>query len=337
MTRKKCEYQGCSWQEESDDLAVFLGLLKIHVEAVHQHPSQVSAKPEKAKRPELAAEVSDEDWEYFLSRWSDYKNATNLSSGDVVTQLMECCCEQLRRDHHRMFVSASNQGGSVTEATRLSELKQIAVRKRNKAVNRVKLGALKQDKGEPIRKFAGRIRSLASVSGYSIKCNGCQTDVSYTDAVIIDQIITGLADPEIQKDVLSLPDSDPLTLEKLMVFIEGKESGLTSQGLMFGDSAQISAQNTSSKKVNKCKWCGDSHIRGKANCKAPGHKYQKCGKLGQFDKVCRSGKADLQQQQLLDDGNTGENCNIFINSSNKDFLYPGLNNSTILHSNARLK
>ena len=42
-----------------------------------------------------------------------------------------------------------------------AELKQIAVCKRNKAVNRVKLSTLKQDKGEPIRKFAGILRSLA--------------------------------------------------------------------------------------------------------------------------------------------------------------------------------
>ena len=37
--------------------------------------------------------------------------------------------------------------------------------------------------GEPIRKFSGRVRSLASVSGYSVKCpkDGCYTNVSYTE------------------------------------------------------------------------------------------------------------------------------------------------------------
>ena len=162
MAKKKCEYQGCSWTEDSTDLAVYLGLLKIHVDAVHPQSSHAPSKPEKAKRPELAYEVSDEDWDYFLSRWSEYKKVTNLSKDELISQLMECCCEQLRRDHHRMFLSTGIQSSSVTEDTRLAELKQIAVRKRNKAVNRVKLVALKQDKGEPVRKFAGRIRSLAS-------------------------------------------------------------------------------------------------------------------------------------------------------------------------------
>ena len=119
---------------------------------------------EKAKRPELSSDISDEDWSYFISRWTQYKKATGISGDDIVTQLMECCSERLRRDHHRTF-----SGGAtvLTEASVLAELKQITVCKRNKAVNRVKLSTMKQDRGEPVRKFAGRVRSLAAVSSYS--------------------------------------------------------------------------------------------------------------------------------------------------------------------------
>ena len=78
------------------------------------------------------------------------------------------------------------------------------------------------------------MRSLASVSGYSVKCprEGCNTNVSYTEQVIQDQVIIGLADTEIQRDVLSHADGDNMDLEALVRFIEGKESALTSQGLM---------------------------------------------------------------------------------------------------------
>ena len=54
-----------------------------------------------------------------------------------------------------------------------------------------------------------------------------KTNVSYTEQVII-----GLADTEIQRDVLSHADGDNMDLEALVRFIEGKESALTSQGLM---------------------------------------------------------------------------------------------------------
>ena len=70
--------------------------LEIHIAARHSNPpktqprsGQAFAKPEKARRPEVASEMSDEDWAYFSSRWVDYKNPTNLQGEEIVLQLME--------------------------------------------------------------------------------------------------------------------------------------------------------------------------------------------------------------------------------------------------------
>ena len=81
----------------------------------------------------------------------------------------------------------------------------------------------------------------------------------------MDQIIAGLADTEIQKDVLSYPEAANLTLEKLLVFIEGKESGQTSLGLMSSES--VAAFKV---KDRSCRFCGDTHVLGKKFCKAAG-------------------------------------------------------------------
>ena len=56
-------------------------LLEMHIAAKHQHvkATKVTAvKAERAKRPEIAAEMSDEDWACFLNWWISYKKATNL-------------------------------------------------------------------------------------------------------------------------------------------------------------------------------------------------------------------------------------------------------------------
>ena len=137
------EFEGCDGKLETANMEHYISLLKIHVDARHKQ-NTATAKAEKAKRPEITSDVSDEDWLYFTSRWNQYKKATGLRSEDIVTQLLECCNEGLRRDHHRTFSSATE--GS-TEDVVLAQLKQIAVSKRNKAVNRVKLGTLKQDRG----------------------------------------------------------------------------------------------------------------------------------------------------------------------------------------------
>ena len=263
----KCEFQECSWKSEKAEIGICLRLLEIHISAKHapvKNPpvsaSHANAKPEKAKRPEMAAEVSDEDWAYFLSRWDEYKRATALTGDDVVIQLMECCSEELRRDHHRTFPKV--EGDTATESSRLLQLKQLAVRKKNRAVNRVKLGTMKQDKGEPVRKFCGRVRSLATVSEYTVQCTACQVPVPYTEAVIMDQVITGLADTEIQKDVLSHPDQATMNLEKLLQFVEGKESGQASQGMLSGGSVNLVT------KPMKCRFCGSNHSSVQILCKS---------------------------------------------------------------------
>ena len=81
MAPRPCEYPGCDWAFESNDPKTFLEMLRIHCHANHPQPAgaggedRPSTRAEKAKRPELASEVSDEDWDYFLARWERYKTS----------------------------------------------------------------------------------------------------------------------------------------------------------------------------------------------------------------------------------------------------------------------
>ena len=127
MVLRKCEYQDCTWSVETDNLETYVELLKIHTQA--NHAAQVAAnnassKAEKAKRPELGSDVSEEDWSYFISRWKEYKKATNLKGDDIISQLMECCTEQLRRDHHKTYLTAE-QTDAAREDTRMESLRRL--------------------------------------------------------------------------------------------------------------------------------------------------------------------------------------------------------------------
>ena len=331
-TTYTCEYDDCEWETKTDTLDQYITLLKLHVDARHrQHAA--SSKAEKTRRPELSSETSDEDWSYFTSRWTQYKKATGLTGEDIVTQLLECCNEQLRRDHHRTFGTTETND----EKDVLAQLKQIAVTKRNIAVNRVKLGTLKQDRGEPVRKFAGRVKSLAAVSGYTVKCTkeDCNTLVSVMELVVTDQLIRGLADSEIQKDVLSHTDSDTRDLETLLTYIEGKESGRASHNLLSGGGIAAAAQQGQGQQgqsQGKCRWCGEKHAKGKEYCKAVGQTCSSCGKLGHFSKVCRSSNKPSMPAKTQSAAATTEstsdsfsdNCALFIRKQNKDFMYSGV-------------
>ena len=66
-----------------------------------------------------------------------------------------------------------------------------------------------------------------------------------------------------------LPDGSTMTLEKLLTFVEGKESGQASQGLMSGNLV-----GEVDKKV-KCRYCDSQHLKGRKYCKAAGKKCKK--------------------------------------------------------------
>ena len=325
-TTRQCEYAGCEEVFVIDNLETYLGLLRIHVDAKHSAP-RTSAKAEKARRPELTLDTSEEGWSYFKARFDQYKKATGLEGEQVVTQLLECCSEAVRVDHHRTY---SGLNGTRDEKTVLKELRSIAVKKQNIAVNRIKLTSLQQDRGESVRKFAGRVRSLAAVSKFSVKCcckdEGC-SPVSYTEEMIVDQVIRGLANQEIQKDVLS---SDPMDLEKLLLYVEGKESGLASQGLMIGTSGVASvvqpAANTEEvKKKEKCRTCG-SFLRWSCKngqCPAKKKTCNNCGKMGHLATVCKAAKKSNRVDHVDPDGESQHSdCSIFLRDNKSNFMYP---------------
>ena len=91
-------------------------------------------------------------------------------------------------------------------------------------VLRVELSNKRQDRDEPIRNFAARLRGHASQCKFNVECTDCHRVISYMDLILKDHIIRGLSDKEIQLEVLAHQDQD-MTLESLIKLIEAKESG----------------------------------------------------------------------------------------------------------------
>ena len=205
MPKHRCPYPECEYETEdvNDELAAVL--LTVHSNGTHvQTTSQpatqaTTAKVEKVRRPTISSAGSSEEWSYFLTRWKDYVEATKLKGKDMVIQLLECCEEQLRKDLTR------NAGGSLTSKSVdevMAAIKKLAVRDENTMVARVQLHNMRQDRDETIRSFGARLRGQASVCKFLIKCPGCDADVNYTENILRDVVTRGLADSEIQLDLL---------------------------------------------------------------------------------------------------------------------------------------
>ena len=79
-----------------------------------------------------------------------------------------------------------------------------------------------------------------------IKCPGCDIEVNYTDAILRDVLTKGIADPEIQLDLLGDKNLD-MTLEEVFKFVEAKESGKRSASKLL-DTHSVDAASSAYRK-----------------------------------------------------------------------------------------
>ena len=218
----QCPFPSCDYATPDLDASVVAALLTTHA-LVHSQASQQtnSSKTEKVRRPTISLSGTAEDWAYFLTRWTEYKQATKVDGQEAVLQLLECCDENLRRDVTR------SAGGTLTGKTEqqvLTAIRTLAVREESSMVARAALYNMKQDREESVRAFCVRIRGQANTCKFSTPCPSCNTDVCYTDTMIRDVLSRGLADQDIQLDLLGHSNQD-MNLEQVVAFVEAKETG----------------------------------------------------------------------------------------------------------------
>ena len=233
-------------------------------------PPPGAAKAEKVKRPVISAAGTSEEWAYFLQRWSDYKAATHLAGSDVIYQLLECCEETLRKDLTRTFGALATSD----EQTVLLNIKSLAVRQENIMVARVQLQQMRQDHDEPVRSFSARLIGQAGVCNFKVGCS-CSNQVDYSDTMIRDALIKGLADDEIRLDILGESKQD-MSLEEVLKFAQAKESGKQSAGRLLRGGTTSTAAVTSSYKRQEKNRMNSQTNEAKPSLSLCGH----CGKPG---------------------------------------------------------
>ena len=120
----------------------------------------------------------------------------------------------------------------MTEIEVLKSIRLLAVREENPKVARVTFSRMVQDRDEPARAFAARLRGQARVCRFIKACAHCgrDSDQDQGEERVAEYLCVGLADQEIQADLLKDPNQN-MTVEETLRFIEiratGKRSALT--------------------------------------------------------------------------------------------------------------
>ena len=342
----ECPIDDCDYTATHAEAAVVAALLGVHATVHVAVPRALgaNAKMEKLKRPTVALAGTGKAWSYFITRWGEYKTGTKLVGHDVVAQLLECCDEELRKDLTR---AAGKSLINSAEKDVLTAMKALAVRSENTMVARVALSNMRQGHEEPIRSFYARIKGQADTCKYEMECvnAACDQINDFTEEIIRNVIARGLADQEIQLDLLGEKNQE-MTLKDMIEYIEAKESGKRSASRLLDPQStdaisssyrrgkQHDVRNRGGARPEKpkakpkevCIYCGELghgktpqwHTR-RTECSAYGKKCQKCGRQNHIDKACMRGRpTKFEETDELYDKQTAafaELCTVAMDSA----------------------
>ena len=312
-----CERTGCNWTATESSEAVALAKYQSHQQnhiAADKLQATNIIQPEKVKKPPITLRSTPEDWSYFEVRWSEYKKAANFKDDSIVVHLMECCDDALRKDLFRIY--GSIQENTETEA--LKKIKQVAVHIENIRVARITLHQMKQDRDQPVRSYEAQLKGQANICNYTVKhkCQcGIESNVNYADEMVSNVLVSGLADIQIQRELLSDANQE-MPLDQIVNLIEAKEVGNRSISHVTNTIKNYAVRSTYKSDVNKaikhryqaskgentnainktwhCGWCGkqghgnyrDQETR-RRSCPAFNHRCKNCDRMGHYESQCK--------------------------------------------------
>ena len=225
----ECPVTGCTWQYKSSlsQEQSILEIIQIHVKL--EHSPQVTtpactAKPTKLNPPSIDIGVDQEEWNTFKIRWKQYCNGVNLSRELQSLQLFNCASENLGN----LMLQANKDIADEPVDRVMTTMESFAVIRVAKGVIRGELMRMTQGNDESIRTFTARVQGKAETCGFvtTSRCRcGCdvEQDVYYTEEVIKDVVLAGIADVEIQTSVLDTEGVEEKSINEIVSLIERKQ------------------------------------------------------------------------------------------------------------------
>ncbi|XP_052760759.1 uncharacterized protein LOC128203366 [Mya arenaria] len=294
----QCPIDGCEWKSQdlgAEFAAALTAALQIHDRTVHTALARPAPQKLKLDPPSITAGCDPDQWSAFTRQWDMYKVGMSIADNVLATALFYCCNSDLRTDIMR---DIQGDVANMAEADLLGAIKRLAVKDESTLVHRIKLNRMTQSPGTGIRTFLASLRGQASLCQYKATCKepGCAHVFDFSDEIIKDNLVRGIADPEIMSDLLGDPKTDR-TLEETVSFIAQKEQGKVTKSAV-GDSAGAMYAARSSQKPApvpgaKCWACGgpahgqrnDRKTRSR-NCEAWTFTCGKCATKGHYTKCC---------------------------------------------------
>ena len=221
----QCILPQCDWSypcsfgsEES------YNLIKMHMEYAHPQPERNSgtARAPKFDAPTIDAGIDQEAWIAFTIRWQQYCQGSGISRDLQSLRLFQCASPALSTT----LLQYKRDITDCTPEVVLEELRKFAVIPTAKGVARTTLMKMHQDNDEQFRTFVARVQGKAQVCGFTTS-HVCECDrqltVNYTNEMVKDVIVAGIADEDIRTSVLETEGLEDKSLNEIISLVERKE------------------------------------------------------------------------------------------------------------------
>ena len=177
MVKLQCPIPGCTYETVDGTEGIAIALLAAHT-PVHTSAAATYATGPKLERPRLNASITLEEWNIFQRRWDVFVAGTGIDPTNSSQQLFQCASEELGNS----LLKTNPQITFKPVKDVMNALKSLAVVAVATGVLRTELLHMSQDRDEPFRSFAARVRGKAETCTYSTTCT-CSATVDFTDII----------------------------------------------------------------------------------------------------------------------------------------------------------
>ena len=218
-----CSVPSCEFKTQDVSEALAIAMLQNHGLA-HQNttvagPTQTpSVRAPSLDRPKIDVGVSTEEWNVFVRRWKVFRTGSNINETTAPAQLFQCAGPQLGDN----ILKTKPEATSGTLEQLLETMRSLAVIPVATGVLRTELLQLRQERDEPFRSFAAKVKGKAETCEFLTKCE-CGKNVDYTPNMSRDVLLNGIADPDIRREVLGTKDIIQTSVNDVISLVESKE------------------------------------------------------------------------------------------------------------------
>ena len=147
-----------------------------------------------------------------------FRQGSGINKASATAQLFQCASQSLGDSllkSDAVIVSKPLQ-------ELLSAMRRLAVIPVATGVLRSDLMQMRQLRDECFRAFVSRVRSKADTCAFTIDCT-CGLKINYTDHMVRDTLLNGIADDEIRREILGSADMLTRAVNEIAALVESKE------------------------------------------------------------------------------------------------------------------